>query len=214
MSYLKGPVDSWKVMEFTFGLCFGLALGLAAWRLRRRLRAAQVEAARATADVIPAAAEILATIALVLGVLWTESQLPLRFSYLVAGAVLLCLLPPRPWLAWQTAVSLTVTAFSVDLVEYVLERFQARNEIVLWVTALAVSGASAWVVARVRGSKQNPTATFFYGLLWTAVACSVVKSLAGYPVPMAHVLVELAFLLGALLLTATLRRLNWGQTPN
>lgn len=217
MSGLNAPIDSWKLMEFTFGACFGLALGVAALVSRHRLQPEGAAAEPARGPGRPA--ETAAAVTVAVALLAAESYLPLRFSYTAAGALLLCFLPGRPWLAWQTAVTLTVTAFVTDLAEFACRQWESPPGAAVWGTAAIASAICAWFVSGRRRCEAGLAAGFLLRLLWAAVLCSIVKSLVGFPVSAAHALVELTFVAGAVAITVVVRgfdsagRLEPGSRP-
>ncbi len=172
---LDRSFDFWKVMEFTFGLCFGVALGLAAWHLRRGLDAHAAGADGSGKRVAPARDLILALL-LLAAALWLEARLPLRFSYMAVGAALLCTLLFRPALSWHIALTMTICAFALDLAEYWGVERKLGNPAAGWAAAAAFSLAIAWVVYFRERRGGIPAAWGFSLLMWSAVAVSWLKS--------------------------------------
>jgi hypothetical protein len=108
MQMLSPLMDWWKGMEFTFGFLLGAALGWCAWNMRNDLR--QPTSARAVAPPwFPYGALVLVVLAIF------KDAMPLRFSYVIAGSVLLALCVVTAELGWQVAVTVTATAFVIDL---------------------------------------------------------------------------------------------------
>lgn len=155
---LESGVGWWKVMEFTFGFLFGLALGACAYRWRETLGGAVEEPERGPLWPAAAAAGLAVALALHPGYAATE----LRWSYTLIGALLLCWVLAWPGVAWQIAVTATFAAFAYDLIK--------AKTYLPWVLVLVSSGAVAWLVARplpVRGKTLL--------LLWTAIAVAGLK---------------------------------------
>jgi hypothetical protein len=153
-------VDWWKVMELTFGLLFGMALGWAAWKKRGELGTPDPKA-----RVERSAFAYVATLAIAAGAL--AEALTLRFDYTIAGACLLAV-ASRPTMAgWHIAVTITATAFFIDI----LGAPAAKG--VLWAAAgvIAAAAVTAAFVERFPGVRP-----MFLFLLVASVADSVVKS--------------------------------------
>jgi hypothetical protein len=106
--------DWWKMMEFTFGALFGLALGYAAWRSRAELGEGAAEEPRRfpSGDAL-----VYATIGVVAGV-FIEPLVGSRQEFTLVGSVLLCFALLSEHFAWQTAVAATYGAFAYDLFEH------------------------------------------------------------------------------------------------
>lgn len=178
-------IDWWKVMEFTFGLLFGMALGWAAWRSRSQLLATSTgqsveRSALAYAVVLTVAAAILFDV------------LPLRFDYTVAGALLLVVASRPTMAAWHIAVTLTATAFFLDAMDTPDAKASAWSAYAV----AAASAATAWAVERFAGALN-----LFLFVLVASVLDSVVKSQL-HDVREAHLYVEVAFA-GLMLLVLT-----------
>ncbi|MBI4909858.1 MAG: hypothetical protein HY820_39940 [Acidobacteria bacterium] len=99
--------DWWKVMEFTFGFCFGWSLGYCAWKYRNELRDPCPAPEGSPLLWIP----LLATCGAILAGL-----LPGRFDYMGAGAVLLALAAVSATSSRQIAISMTCCAFAIDFI--------------------------------------------------------------------------------------------------
>jgi hypothetical protein len=185
------PLGWWKVMELTFGALFGLALGLCAWRLRDGIAAGQERPART--HLLQALA--FAVLAVSLTALAGEA-LPIRFPYTVACAVLACLAWRSEPLAWQTAITATYFAFSLDAVEHFKELPAALG----WSFIVLSSAIVAAVTARF------PRAgAMFLLLTWTGVANAF--RYLGYPGRPAERLTMLAvFVVLAIAATSLERR--------
>lgn len=95
-------VDWWKVMEFTFGLLFGAALGWSAWKQRTALRGLNVSLTRDPLRYVALGALIAASIYD-------------RWPYTIIGGLMLALALKPSMAAWHVAVTITATAFYFDL---------------------------------------------------------------------------------------------------
>jgi hypothetical protein len=124
-------IDWWKMMEFTFGLILGAALGLCAYLHRERLAVAGQDRTSPGASFKP----LIPLIGLVIAVFWAESLFPgdnpnsmflndimrLIFSFVFFGGICIALGMRSITVAWQIAITLTffhtVLDFVVDLNE-------------------------------------------------------------------------------------------------
>jgi hypothetical protein len=173
--------DWWKVMELTFGFCFGAALGLCAWVCREQVRGSR----RPEPPMAPAANPwlqfILAAI-LVFGAFNLGRVLHLRFNYTVLGVVLLWLALRWPRFAWHIAITLTFFAFARDLVLFARER-EFGSPTVGWILAILASiAACGWIIHRLHRARPMTGWTFLF-LMWSAVLVSWAKALL-HPGPM------------------------------
>ncbi|MEK7404448.1 MAG: hypothetical protein AAB225_05020, partial [Acidobacteriota bacterium] len=185
--------DWWKLMEFTFGFCFGLALGVIAHRLRRELEGGEGPASAPATWKVMAATAVLA--AALFG--WEASE-PLRYSFAVAGVALLTAALFWTSLGWQIAVTLTYSAAAIDLAEYHLER-KLDAPAAAWSFAIASSVVVCYLVARRRASGRPMPAWCYLLLIWACLAISWLKTLIG-PRPLyGHLVVELIFTAAAVL---------------
>ncbi len=191
------PLGWWKVMELTFGAVLGLALGWCAWRHRDELHARQPAPGN---TVLPAIG--WATVAIVVGLL-LEPALHTRFNYVIVGAILLSLALFSPTLCWQIAITLTVCAFTLDLV---------KNLPHSWMYVVVPTLLTVLVTARAPRAKP-----LFLWLTWTAVATSLLKSFVPFR-SFEPVMMESLFVIMALLITCACilvpRRLHAGETEN
>ncbi|MCP5113920.1 MAG: hypothetical protein GY953_24060, partial [bacterium] len=205
------PVDHqwypwWKLMEFTFGFFFGLAIGVCAHRSRSALLFG--DAGPRTGR--PIWTVLLATALLAAAILWVEPHLPGRFSYSIVGAVLLAVALYSDRLAWHIAITLTITAFAADLVEYFHQKRQLGSPLLTW-SFVALSFVSVFAAVRWRRATHRRWLPWaFLLLLGTALAVSLAKA-ALHPRPYTGVLLEqLAFLIGTALLLWLIRKQTIG----
>jgi hypothetical protein len=196
------PVDHqwypwWKLMEFTFGFFFGLALGICAYRNHRAL---VFDGPGRPGKSQPLWTSFLAATLLLIAILWVEPNLPGRFSYSVIGAALLVVALYSGILSWHIAITLTITAFAADLAEYFYQQRGLTGPAVAWSFVLLSFVSTLAVVGWRQASGRTWLPWAFLLLLWTALADSLVKA-ALHPRPYTGVLMEqLAFLVGAALL--------------
>ncbi len=159
--HVQTPIDWWKVMEFTFGLLFGAALGFAAWRNRKAI------ANEPSIDtpkwwwwmLIPLVPICIAA----------EERSGFRFTYTIVGAVLLPLVAANMRFAWQIAITMTCTAFAVDFAQ---SRASWPEQTLLWACVAAVSLATGWFADR----KRDCVFAMFLFLTWVAVFDSHLKA--------------------------------------
>jgi len=200
LSELKHWASWWKFMEFTFGFCFGLALGYAAWLKREAISLTQ---AGSTVTPKPIA-EILSTIATVVfavALLWLEATIDVVCTFTFLGVGLLTLTLFREAWAWQVGITMTSCAFVYDLVEKLFEERGLGGSYSKLITAAITAALVGTLVARWQRSGKPMTAKMFLLLTWLAVFVSYLKSLPDLLPLGAHTIVELIFTLSALALT-------------
>jgi hypothetical protein len=196
--YLQRWNPWWKLMEMVFGFCFGLGLGLFAWRRRQELSAVEPAGAIARAPrfwlLIAGAAVVAADLFLV------ESNARLRYSYVVAGVLVLAALLVVRSLAWQVAVTATYFSAALDSVNFYSRIRKLGDPTAGWGLAIATSLLFAFLLA-LRQRQAKPLLRWSYlWLTWACVAVSWIKLLL-HPDPVIGVPVEITFTLAALLLT-------------
>lgn len=179
-------LDWWKGMEFTFGALLGLGFGIAAWLSRRELiPGPAIEPARSE----PLTASLLLAAAAVAAVVGIDYRLELRFNYSVAAALALAASLRSDLIARHVAITVTATAFVLDLAENTPVLAGAAG----WLAVAAAGAAVAW---RVSGRFAPPGMLSL--LVWAAVAVSVVKTFAAPGlVSLGHLLTECMFVLMA-----------------
>lgn len=166
----------WKLMEFTFGACFGMALGWAARsaadpiRQTEPLEESSPQApkawvftllALASAAVVPAAAALL----------------PLRFSYAVVGALMLAAAAFQPRSRWILALAVTAAAFFADWAEDHAAALDGIPAAPAW--TLAVLATAIFCVALGKLYRPGPlrAVAAFRLLVGAALATAWVKGL-------------------------------------
>jgi hypothetical protein len=196
-----GWAEWWKGMEFTFGFCFGAALGLCAWSLRGDL------AVPGEPSSPPSSWSLPRTVAVCAGAIWALRALPLRFDYTIVGAILLIAALYSEDLAWQVALTLTYCAFAIDLERWYCVERKLLDPMIGW-TFTVVSTLAVWaVVVRRQRSAQPFLPWAFLLLTWSATGTATLKMLA-HPWPLRGGAIVLAmFLLLAALATRQMRRL-------
>ncbi len=186
-------LDWWKGMEFTFGAFLGLGFGLAGWLSRGEL----CPDPEPPGDSAPALRYLLFAAAAIVIVLGIEYRLPLRFNFSVAAAIALAASLRSDLFARHLAITVTATAFVLDLAENKPFLSGAGG----W-ALVAAAGLASWMWASAgRGPKS-----MFLILTWAAVAVSVAKSaLPPHHFTPGHTLTEAIFLAAALGCTRWIR---------
>jgi hypothetical protein len=137
----------WKLMEFTFGALFGAALGWAAMGL---------PPTDAAAKGWPRDWRMApASVPLAFAVYWLEPLIPGRFSYVVAGCLLILAAAAWPAARLPVALTLTAAAFFADWAEYHARDPKLGAETLGWALAFAATALFAcgvWRVASARGA--------------------------------------------------------------
>jgi hypothetical protein len=154
------PLGWWKAMELTFGALLGLSYILCGWRLRDEL--AGDGRTETPATPLPRAG-LFAAVAIALAV-GAGENLPLRFGFTVSGAVLAALALAATPLAWQTAITATAAAYSIDA----LKALKLLSSIPGWIVVTAVTVAVCAAVARRAGAFA-----MLRLLIWTALASAL-----------------------------------------
>jgi len=196
--YLQRWNPWWKLMEMVFGFCFGLGLGLFAWRRRKELSAICHERAAERAPrfwlLIAGAAVVVVDLFLV------ESNVRLRYSYVVAGVLVLAGLLVVRSLAWQVAVAATYTFAAINSAQFYSSVRKLGEPAPAWSLAIATAVVFALLLA-LRQRQAKPLLRWSYlWLTWACVAVSWAKLLL-HPDPAIGVPVEITFTIAALLLT-------------
>jgi hypothetical protein len=169
----------WKGMEYTFGLLFGLAIGLAAWQERHALRAHNGShvSERAYQQAFRGWWLLAWVLLLTAGAISFEYFVSFRFNYTVLGAILLFVALYVNALAWHIAVTLTSFAFLLDLAEGVGGDWKLAP---LWLAVLGAALLTALLWRELESLRAQPAAApqrAFYLLLWASFAVTSVKTL-------------------------------------
>lgn len=191
----------WKYMELTFGFCFGLTLGCAAWLRRAAIRPAPANPSPAT-HRLPAIGWALTVTAIMgLGALWLDANIAIVWGYTILGVGLLTLALFSEQLAWQVALIITYCAFALDLTEYFSQEQKLANPLAGWVLVGVTTLGFSFLLAHRERSGKPMVGWAFLGLMWLAVLVSYLKSLMHPKLTFAHGTVELIFTLAAVALT-------------
>ena len=197
-----GWVDWWKGMEFTFGVLLGLGFGIAAWRSRAGL--AQ-EPAPPVSPPSSGARSLLTGAAAAATVIGIEYLVPLRFNFSLAASLALGAALWSPPHARHFALTVTVTAFVLDLVDNKPALAGAAG----WAVVLAAAAApAAWA------RRERPAQTMLAFLMWSAVGVSLLKTFL--PPPQwspGHLLTEAVFALMAFVCQLWIRALPESPPP-
>lgn len=188
----------WKGMEYTFGLMFGLALGMAAWQEREALRHffSAHHSERAYQAAFRGLPLLVCTVLLLAGAICFEYFVSFRFNYTVIGAALLFVALYVNALAWHIAITMTCFAFFLDLAEGFGDEWEL---IPLWLAVTGAVIAALWVWRMLEALRLQPNTLVprsFELLLWTAFAVTTVKTVTQVLVR-SHLPVEYAMFLVA-----------------
>ncbi|MBC7369339.1 MAG: hypothetical protein H7343_21435 [Undibacterium sp.] len=202
----KDAYPGWKVMEFTFGLCFGAAIGACAYWNRGRLADTAPETSSESPVERASSYPSVVLAVLAAGVIWAAMQLPVRFTYTMAGVGLLGWVLYSERSAWPIAITVTVGAFTLYIVGFFQQRFPAWAPL-----GWTVLAGTVWATSRLLDRWQNEPAQqvrrVVSGLIWVAVGASYGRTLLLERIDPAQVMVELLFTSLALAVTALLVRL-------
>ena len=203
----------WKQMEFTFGLCFGAALALAAWWQR----AAILEHERPAGLDKPAGVDRhvwwpFASVLLAAGILFLAAQLRVRFGFTVGGAALLAFVWWSRRAAWQIALTLTIAGFALNVGESFTTSFLPDRPLPAKIVALLLAAVVAVIVARRERSGRPMVPWALEFLLWTAIAASLCQSVFQSKYTLAVALPVVAFLIGGAIVSWLWRKPPSKQT--
>ncbi len=207
----------WKFMELTFGFCFGLTLGYAAWLQRTAIRTAQANPPPAMVRLPAIGWTLAATAVMALVALWLDANIEMVWAYTFLGVGLLIIALFSEQLAWQVALIVTYGAFALDLTDYFNQEQKLTSPLAGWIVVGVTSLVFSFLVARREQSGKPMVGWAFLGLTWLAVLVSYVKSLMHPKLTFAHGTVELIFTLAAVALTwfvlREIRRAGARPTP-
>lgn len=198
---LKQMVSWWKLMELTFGFCFGLALGHAAWQKRETILAAQATPHPAPDCQLAVGASVVSVLVLGLAVLGLEASIDIVCTYTFLGVALLILALYVESLAWQIGLTVTTCAFVYDLTEKFFEQRDLGDSPAKWGMAALTAVIFGWLAARRQRAAGTIVGWAFLLLMWSAVVVSYLKSMQHPRLTFAQGSVELVFTLSAVLLT-------------
>jgi hypothetical protein len=194
-------ISWWKLMELTFGFCFGLALGYAAWRTRERIQSAQANPLPRGVRLPTIAVSLTAAAALCFVTLWLDMNFDIVWAYTLWGVALLAVATVSDELAWQVALTVTFCAFAFDVPDFV---FAERKSVWLpaaWGAVAISTLAAGYLVARRERSGAPMPGWSFLALTWSAVVVFHLKVLLHPRLTISAGIVALVFILDAGALT-------------
>ena len=186
----------WKMMEFTFGLLFGMGLGYAAWQSRKDI-APEKQIDDDAAEMAPWK-EIFAIFIISLVVYWWFPALfePLAdrmiyehgwlngiigdilrifINYAFYGFAIVLIILYKKELAWQIGITLT---FCHTVIDYMRDlRLQPEVEVNLWIQLLVVATVTmcvAYLVAIYR-QKININNSMLQILVWSTITVAFIS---------------------------------------
>jgi hypothetical protein len=180
--------DWWKVMEFTFGALLGIGYAWAAWSIE------PVPHSSAKSDSSPLLASITgAALAIAIAIFFVPvlDRFQIRFSFTVAGALLLLLATRSSTIARQIGITVTCCAFFLDL-------YEDRPQTEFWLALLLIVAATLAIAVFVH--RTTCSIVLFLLVTWTAVADSLLKSYLPGPRRAAHA-VQAIFVILAIICT-------------
>ena len=194
-------ISWWKLMEFTFGFCFGLGLGYAAWRKRTALLAIAANPNRQISRPTSIGLTLVIAAVLVLVALWLETNLEFVGTFTFIGVGLLILSINSEPLAWQNALTVTCGAFALDLAEYFYKEPMLGGAVPGFSFVVITTLVLGFIVARRERSGKPMITWAFLLLMWAAVLVSYAKSFMHPPPFESHGLIQGIFTLDAIILT-------------
>ena len=166
--------DWWKVMELAFGALLGASYAWAAWSVEPAPQAPEEPSSSSVISTLTAAA---LAVAIALFFVPVIDRFHIRFSYTIAGALLLLLATRSPAMARQIGITVTCCAFFLDL-------YEDRPQTDAWLAILLIFLATAAVAFYVL--RTTCPVLLFLLIMWTAVADSLLKSYLPGPRQAAH----------------------------
>lgn len=135
-----------------------------------------------------------------------SSQLPVRFSFTVAGVVLLMLALFSERAAWQLALTVTAGAFLLYVGKFFTQNHPGTHPALATSVALAVTLVFSVSIARRHTSGQEMITWNFQTLLWTAVAAGLAHGFWHVTIPPALTIVLVTFVALAVVVTGLVFR--------
>ena len=189
----------WKMMEFTFGLLFGMGLGYAAWRCKDVLDAEKQEGPEPSTDGLPR--ELLLILLIGLGVYlvfptmvepiadrlsdeggWLSATFGNLFrmlsNYAFYGFVLILIALYRSELAWQLGITLTFCHTAIDWARDLRPTPDTSLDSWIQLTVVVLSTMFvAWLVAVYR-RKPGINNSMMQILVWSTLVVAFVSLLS------------------------------------
>jgi hypothetical protein len=155
--------------------------------------------------VFPFPSVVLALLAA--GVIWAAMQLPVRFTYTVAGVGLLGWVLHSERSAWQIAITVTVGAFMLYIAGFFQQRFPAWA-LLGWAVLVGTVWATSQLLDRWQNEPAHQVRRVLLWLMWVAVGASYWRTLLLERIDTAQVMVEVLFTSLAVAVTILVVRLR------
>lgn len=169
----------WKMMEFTFGALYGLGLGAITFRLRAELRSANATLSRdASRTVLGGPGLVMLSLLgllVAVGPLWWDFTVPHRAAWSLLAPMLILIARVSNQLAWQLALSLTLSGFLRDALLQGVKTAQLPAGSSDWAVVVLVTLPVVIVVAWAELRSQLRAARALLGLAWLATLFGLIK---------------------------------------
>lgn len=175
-SYTGRWIDWWKVAETTFGAFMGVGLGIGTYLLKDRLPEADELNKQGTKSRFSAWSLVAGLVVSALcASLYDNGD---GVTWVILGAVLLCVAFYSSKLAWHIGVTLIYCALAANVVIYWVSEQKIGNAALLWTLAGLTSLIVAWIVEHRWWAETDVLAVSkaFPFLMWAIVMLSYLKS--------------------------------------
>ncbi|MCA9027013.1 MAG: hypothetical protein KDA86_17530 [Planctomycetaceae bacterium] len=196
----------WKMKEFTFGLLYGLGLGVACDLMREAVQQADQLSEDATDPPnrpTSFALTVVAGVAVVFAGMFFQFTIPYRAMFSVVGAALIGISLYSIPLAWHVAVSMTVVGFLRDFLYKFVQVEWFNSPVNAWATVFLLT---VLVVAVVTLAVRNRVSArdHLLVLTWIATVFGLIKTGVPEMTLGMHWFVPGLFVVEAVLVTAML----------
>ncbi len=167
----------WKMKEFTFGLLYGLGLGVACDLCRDQIRQADALADDLTDPPdrpTSFAVTVAAGVALVFAGMFFQFNIPYRAMFSVVGSGLIGVSLYSIPLAWHVALSMTIVGFLRDYLYKTIEAEWLTSLPNAWMTVTVLIAFVVFGVTLATRSRLS-TRALLLGLTWLATIFGLIK---------------------------------------